>query len=167
MTKLLTRRRAIGSLALAGCGSIVGLYTWRIEPHWLEFTYPALPVSGLPSNLEGRTLAHISDLHVDPKVDDEYIVRSFQRVQELAPDFVVFTGDWITYRSARQFEQLRSVLAHAPRGKLGSVGILGNHDYGFYWRMLEVADEVAAAAQAAGITLLRNEACTRAGLQFI
>jgi uncharacterized protein len=38
-------------------------------------------------------LAQISDLHVGPKVDDEYIIESLDRVQKLLPDFVVFTGD--------------------------------------------------------------------------
>jgi len=155
-------------LLTAGTGTLaVGLYTWRVEPHWLEFTDPVLPVAGLPSELEGRTLAQISDIHVGPRVDDDYIIKSFRRVQELAPDFVVFTGDFVTYRGVPQFEQLRRVLKHMPHGRLGTVGILGNHDYGFRWRMLDVADRVAAIAHEAGITLLRNQATTLAGLQFI
>ena len=150
-----------------GLGSLVGIYTWRIEPHWLEFTYPVLPIAGLPSELEGRTLAQISDLHVGPKVDDDYILKSLRGVQELAPDFVVFTGDWITYRSARQFEQLRRIVAHMPHGRLGTVSVLGNHDYGYDWRMVNVAEEVVSIVRAAGVTVLRNDACTIAGLQFI
>jgi predicted MPP superfamily phosphohydrolase len=155
-------------LAAAGSGTLaLGLYTWRVEPHWLEFTYPTLPISGLPRELQGRTLAQISDLHVGPKVDDDYIVSSLRRVQELAPDFVVCTGDWITYRGASQLEQLRRILAHMPHGRLGTVGILGNHDYGFKWRMMDVADQVGGIARAAGVTVLRNQAHTVAGLQFI
>jgi len=88
---------------------LVGLYTWRVEPHWLEFTHPVLPIAGLPGELEGRTLAQLSDLHVGPQVDDDYIVESFRKVQRLALDFVVYTGDWITYRSPQQFEQLEVV----------------------------------------------------------
>jgi predicted MPP superfamily phosphohydrolase len=166
MTRLLTRRQILASLTAAGLGA-VGLYTWRVEPHWLQFTYPRLPISGLPRELEGRTLAQISDLHVGPKVDDDYIVSSFRRVQELAPDFVVFTGDWITYRSPRQFEQLRRVMTHAPHGRLATIGILGNHDYGFHWRMLDVAEQVVAIVRSAGVTVLRNQACAVAGLQFL
>ncbi len=79
-----TRRKALTTLAAAGTGALMtGLYTWRVEPHWLEFTYPVLPVRGLPSELEGRTLAQITDLHVGPKVDDDYVIKSFRRVQEL------------------------------------------------------------------------------------
>ncbi len=166
MTRTLTRRQLLASLSAAGLGAI-GLYTWRVEPHWLQFTYPRLPISGLPRELEGRTLAQISDLHVGPKVDDDYIVSSFRRVQELAPDFVVFTGDWITYRSPRQFEQLRRVMAHVPHGRLATISILGNHDYGFHWRMLDVAEQVVAIVRSAGVTVLRNQACAVAGLQFL
>ena len=168
MTSKISRREMSKWLLSAGTGALaVGLYTWRVEPHWLEFTYPLLPVSGLPAELEGRTLAQISDIHVGPRVDDDYIIKSFHRVRALAPDFVAFTGDFITYRSAQQFEQLRRVLVHMPHGRLGTVGILGNHDYGFHWRMLDVADRVTAIARDAGITVLRNRAITLAGLQFL
>jgi uncharacterized protein len=165
---MLTRRRALKALtAAASSAAVLGLYTWRVEPHWLELTYPALPIRGLPRELEGRTLAQISDLHVGPKVDDEYIVESLERVKKLLPDFVVFTGDWITYRGPHQFAQLRRVCDHLPHGRLGTVGILGNHDYGFDWNMTEVAEEVSKVVDDSGVTLLRNRAFTIGGLQFI
>jgi len=168
MTKKLTRRQVVRALAVTASGAAaLGLYTWRVEPHWLQLTYPVLPIAGLPRELEGRTLAQLSDLHIGPKVDDDYIVESFRKVRQFAPDFVVFTGDWITYRSPLQFEQLRRVLTYAPHGRLATVGILGNHDYGFAWRMSDVAEEVCAIARAAGVTMLRNQALTAAGLQFL
>src|SRR4029077_400137 len=132
----------------------------RIEPHWLEFTYPDLPIAGLRPQLEGCTLAQISDLHIGPKVDDAYIVESLRRVANLTPDFVVITGDWITYRGRKQFEQLRRIAQYLPHGRVGTLGILGNHDYGFNWNMTDVADEIAKIARDAGVTLLRNQAFT-------
>jgi uncharacterized protein len=168
VTEKITRRRAIGSLAAIGVASAgVGYYTWQWEPHWLEFTYPPLPISGLPNELVGRTLAQIADIHVGPQVDDAYLIESLRRVQQINPDFVAFTGDWISYRGPQQFEQLRRVLEHFPHGRLATVGILGNHDYGHNWRMLDVADKVTGIAQAAGVTMLRNQAVTLSGLQFI
>jgi len=145
----------------------VGLYTWRVEPHWLEFTQSVLSIRGLPEELQGRTLVQISDLHIGPLVDDGYIIESFRRVQEIRPDFVVFTGDWITYRGPSQFGQLERVLAHAPHGRLGTVGILGNHDYGPNWRMLDVAQRVTEIATSSGVTLLRNQTAVLGGIQFI
>jgi uncharacterized protein len=168
VTRKISRREMTKLVATAGTGTLaLGLYAWRVEPHWLQFTSPTLPISRLATGLEGHTLAQISDIHVGPRVDDDYIIHSFQRVQQLAPDFVAFTGDFITYRGTQQFEKLRRVLKYAPHGRLGTVGILGNHDYGFHWRMLDVADRVTAIARDAGIAVLRNQAVTFAGLQFV
>ena len=100
-------------------------------------------------------------------MDDDYVIESFRRTQDQSPDFVVFTGDWISYRDERQLDQLRRVLAHIPHGRLGTVGILGNHDYGPRWRMLEVADEVSHIAEQAGVVMLRNSTATISGLKFI
>ena len=165
---MFTRRRVLRSLLIVGGGAaLTGLYTWRVEPHWLEFTSPQLPVAGLPADLEGRTLAHFTDLHVGPVVDDDYIIDSFRRVQDRKPDFVVMTGDWISYRAADQLDQLRRVLEHVPHGRLGTLGILGNHDYGRAWRMTNVADQISKIAESAGVTMLRDQGVTVAGLQFI
>ncbi|HET8889906.1 MAG TPA: metallophosphoesterase [Candidatus Angelobacter sp.] len=163
-----TRRQIIRTLLAAGAGAaFTGLYTWRVEPHWLEFTHPLLPLAGLPAQLEGKTLAQITDPHIGPLVDDTYIIDSFRRTQEQKPDFVVITGDWISYHCLEQFDQLRRVLRHIPHGRLGTVGILGNHDYGWRWRMTEVAEEVAEIAREAGVTVLRNQSATIGGLQFV
>lgn len=165
---VLSRRQAIRALAAATVSATaVGLYTWRVEPHWLEFTHSFLRFRGLPSEIEGCTLAQISDLHIGPQVDDEYIIESFRRVKEIRPDFVVYTGDWISYRGPKQFGQLQRVLLEMPYGRLGTVGILGNHDYGFNWRMLDVADRVSEIVSTAGVTLLRNEAAVVGGIQFV
>lgn len=47
------------------------------------------------------------------------------------------------------------------------MGILGNHDYGWRWRMTDVGDQGARIAQEAGVTMLRNQAATVGGLQFV
>lgn len=164
-----TRRQFVAA-ALTGVASVpvlTVLYAWWIEPHWLEVTHHDLPVAFLPGELAGKTLVQLSDLHIGPKVDDQYVIRTFQRVAALQPDFVAVTGDWITYRGPAQFDQLQRLLGHLPRGRLGTVGILGNHDYGFGWRMSNVADRVSAIVRAAGVALLRNEAVRLSGLQFV
>ena len=83
--------RALGACAGAGIGA--AYYTFKIEPSWLEVVRRPLPIRGLPPALVGRTLAHLSDIHVGPFVSDEYLLGAFRRVAELRPDIVVITGD--------------------------------------------------------------------------
>ena len=155
-------------VAAAGLGCFG--YAIGLEPHWLEITTRDLPIDRLPRGLDGARLAQISDLHIGPSVSDEYVVGAFDRVQALKPDVVVFTGDFITYHAARgeaQFDQLRDVLAHMPHGRLATLGILGNHDYGRGWGEPNVADRVVAEAERAGIRILRNQVQAVQGLDVI
>ncbi len=154
----------LAGLAVGGVGSVA--YTLGIEPHWLELTRRDLPIDALPPALEGATLAQLSDLHIGPQVSDTYLRETFATVRALAPDVVVYTGDFLSYSEVRgeaQYQQLHALLAEAPRGGLATLGILGNHDYGHGWREVVVAHRVVEAAERAGIRILRNEAVTVAG----
>jgi hypothetical protein len=152
---------AAGASTAAG----VGFYTWRIEPHWLEIVRRPLPVRGLPAALAGRTLAQISDVHVGPRVADDYVLSVFARVADLRPDIVVVTGDLVSHHD-RMFEQMEAVYRHFPTGRLATVGILGNHDYGPRWSHPEIAERVVAIAQHSGIVMLRNQVHEVEGLQI-
>src|SRR3954465_14523031 len=161
-------KRGAAVVVAAGAGGAGGAV--GVEPHWLEIVERDLPIDSLPPALDGATLAQISDIHVGPLVSDEYVVHSLERVRERKPDIVVFTGDFITYRVARidaQFQQLRAVLAHLPNGRLATVGILGNHDYGIGWGEPAVAAKVVAEAERAGMRILRNEVHAVNGLDIV
>jgi uncharacterized protein len=153
-----------GAATAAAAGA--GFYTWRIEPHWLEIVRRTLPVRRLPAALAGRTLAQISDVHVGPRVDDDYVLGVFARVAELRPDIVVLTGDLVSCHD-RMFEQMEDVYRHFPAGRIATVGIPGNHDYGPAWSHPEIADRVAAIAQQSGIVMLRNQVHEVEGLQIV
>ncbi len=163
-----SRRRFLKTIggAVIGTPALGGLYGWRVEPTWLEITRRRMPIPGLPPALEGRTLAHLSDLHIGPQVDTDYLVDVFRRTTALAPDFVVITGDLLTYKGPDPVAHLRSVFQHLPQGKRGTFVTLGNHDYGRNWGEPSVANAVAAAARSAGAEVLRNRAVTIDGLQF-
>jgi predicted MPP superfamily phosphohydrolase len=144
----------------------VGLYTWRVEPHWLDVVRQPLPIRGLPAALHGRTLVQLSDIHVGPRVDDAYVVDTFRRVAALEPDIVVVTGDYVSYHP-RVFEQAAPVYRSLPRGRLATIGILGNHDYGPNWAHPELAQELVELLQPLGITILRNAAADVGGLRIV
>ena len=161
------RRGAIGAVA-AGVG-VVG-YTIGIEPHWLEIVRRDLPITDLPAALVGKTVAQISDIHIGPRVSDNYLVESLERARALKPDIVLFTGDFISYRADRgeaQFDRVKAVLAHFPIGQLATLAVLGNHDYGRNWSEPAVARRVEHEAARVGIHVLRNEVASVQGLDVI
>lgn len=165
------QRRAFLGWA-AGAGGLVGLggYSFGIEPHWVEVTRRELPVARLPESLEGARLVQISDLHVGVRVDDGYLVHCLDRVRSLQPDVLVLTGDVLDFRGFRgegQYGQLREVLSHLPKARLGTVAVLGNHDYGLRWSQPEVARRVVAELERAGAAVLRNECFTTQGLDLV
>lgn len=168
----MNRRDFLRNGALLGAAStvVLGGYTWGVEPHWEEFVEHELPIANLPADLDGARVVQLSDLHVGPQVDDAYLVDAFGRVAALQPDVVVVTGDFLTYHHARgeaQYGQLRDVLAHFPRGRTATLGVLGNHDYGRGWAEADVATKVIAEAARAGIHVLRNEIATVKGLAVV
>jgi hypothetical protein len=144
----------------------VGLYTWQVEPHWLEIVRRPMPLPDLPPSLDGRTVLQLSDLRVGP-VDPRYLERSLRRAAELEPDFVVITGDFVTYRGKPDNRELARILEHLPHGRLGTVASLGNHDFGPGWRQMAVADTVTKVMNDAVVRVLRNEIQVVAGLHFV
>jgi len=156
---------AVGAGAVAAAAG-AGVYAWQIEPYWLDVVRRPMPLENLPAALDGTTLLQISDVHVGPRVSSDYIIRSFEVGRELAPDFVAFTGDFVSYRSQHEITELARVLRAAPRGRLGTVASLGNHDYGRNWKSITVADDISRVVTEAGMIVLRNDVRTLAGLQF-
>jgi predicted MPP superfamily phosphohydrolase len=150
-----------------GIGSLTSLYTWQIEPFWLEFVKRKMPIANLPDNLIGKRLMQISDIHVGNRFDYNYIIDSFKKAQKFNPDFVVYTGDYVSYENEKQFEQLDEVLKYTVKGKIGTVGILGNHDYGKNWAEQNVADKISDQLTNAGIEVLKNDQVNISGLNII
>lgn len=165
MCASITRRQFLGTLASATTAA--GLYTWRIEPTWVEFVRRDLPIANLPPALAGKTLVQLSDIHIGPQANDGYIAEVFADVAALNPDLVVHTGDLITYAGPKTIAQARIVLATFPRGKLGTFATLGNHDYGRNWSQPDVADQIARLLTTAGCTVLRNRSAEVAGLHIV
>ncbi len=160
----ITRRRLL-ALA-AGTAAGICLYTWRWEPHWLQVVRRRMPIANLPDRLVGSTIAHLTDIHIGPRVDDDYLLSVFDRVRRLNPDIVVYTGDFTSYHPDIT-EHARSIFAHLPRGSRGSFGILGNHDYGEGWGDVDLADTLCASAEEAGVQILRNEIADVDGLKIV
>ncbi len=91
-------------------------------------------------------IAHLSDFHVHPRFDESYYRSTLDRAEALKPDYVFFTGDYVT--RCVSIPILERVMR--PIGAAGNFGVLGNHDH---WTDPE---RIRALLEAKGIRMLLN-----------
>jgi predicted MPP superfamily phosphohydrolase len=80
----------------------------------------------LPAAWDGLSLVHLTDLHFAPCYDVRFFERVLDEAAAWEADLVVFTGDLVDHDAA--LEWIVPVMSRV-RGRLGSLAILGNHDY--------------------------------------
>jgi hypothetical protein len=124
-------------------------YSTQIEPEWLTIERLQLPIRGLHSALEGLRIVQMSDFHLHPHTQIELIQQAVRQANELKPDLVVLTGDYVQ-QGAESIYELAPVLA-GLQAKYGVYTILGNHDL---WTNIAV---VRGGLQQAGLPVLVNE----------
>jgi uncharacterized protein len=96
-------------------------YGW-FEAGWLRTRVLDVPIEGLPAELDGLRIAHLSDFHLGPPSRGSVAVRKAAAwVRERRPDLVVATGDLLSRPRGRA--QLDETL----KG-LDAFAVLGNHD---------------------------------------
>jgi uncharacterized protein len=79
---------------------------------------------GLPEELDGLRIAHLSDFHLGfPSRGTKAVERAVEWVAEREPDLVFITGDLLSRPRAEH--KLRDLLNRLP----GSFAVLGNHDF--------------------------------------
>ena len=101
---------------------LVAVYAW-LEAGWVRLRVLELPLPGLPAELDGLRIAHLSDLHLGvPSRGRRAVERAVEWVGERAPDLVAVTGDLLARPRGRQ--ELLRVVARLPQPYL----VLGNHD---------------------------------------
>lgn len=112
--------RASGSPALARVARAPG--NELLKPLLEERVHS---VERLPKELVGLRVAHLTDLHMSPRLTLEYFHELILAVNAWEPDLVCVTGD-IVERPA-QLEWVEPTLG-ALRARLGAYFVLGNHD---------------------------------------
>jgi len=95
------------------------------EAGWPRFRMSELTVYGLPAELDGMTVVHLSDFHLGvPSRGGRAVRLGVEWAAGRDPDVVVLTGDLVSRPSGE--EQLRKLVGKLER----CYAILGNHDLG-------------------------------------
>lgn len=109
-----------------------------------------LRIPGLPQDLRGLRLLHISDMHVSSFFPIERLTRVVDQANSLNPDLALITGDLIT-SYGDPLEETIVELARL-RASSGIWGCLGNHEI-----VAEAEDKTTLLGQRAGIHFLRTQ----------
>ena len=118
------RSSAIGVMVLTPVITLVGFFIARRVAPVVDVE---VPLADLPPQLEGFTIAQISDIHVGPTIKRNFVEAIVDRVNRLGADMVAITGD-VVDGSVQE-------LAHhtEPLGRLesrhGTYIVTGNHEY--------------------------------------
>ena len=96
-----------------------------------------------------RTLVHLSDLHFGPIVNPRHLERAIEAANDLRPDLIALTGDYISHD--RSYAAPCAELVGRLRARYGVFAVLGNHDH---WTDAAL---IADLFRAEGITVLLNE----------
>ncbi len=118
-------------------------------------------IDDLPPGLENLKIVQISDIHAGSWVFQEPVGRAVDMINELEPDLVLFTGDLVN-NIASEMEPFIPVFKKI-KSRYGVYSVLGNHDYGDYFRWQSSEDKRANfqqlldTHQAMGWKLLRNQ----------
>ena len=93
----------------------------------LRIREETIEVQDLPPELDGFTVAQLSDFHAGPFLAGGDLAATAEAVNELAVDLVAMTGDFITHH----WSEVQPILADLGgfRARLGAYAVLGNHDY--------------------------------------
>lgn len=161
----ITRRKLLKLSLIAGAaGAGLGGYAWQVEPRWTAYTKLDLPVPDLPQELIDKSCIQISDLHIGTRVGESYLRSNFEYIQSLAPDFVFYTGDFVDHADELHFTKLKNIAEHLPTGKLGTAGVLGNHDFQGQYKSVELSRTVSRTLENNGINVLNDDQISLSGL---
>ena len=115
---------SIGIITTTGASTLAGLYNARKDPTIMRSN---VSLNGLGKNLNGLTIAQISDLHVGPTIKEGYVEGVVNQVNELNPDIIAITGDLVdgsVKYLAKHVEPLKDLHAN-----VGKYFVTGNHEY--------------------------------------
>lgn len=110
-------------------------YNYQIHKEMLSF-------GNLPKAFKGLKIVQISDVHMGSFADITAVQRGIDMIMEEKPDLIFFTGDLVNNIAAEVSEEYFNVFRKLS-APMGVYSVLGNHDYGDYFKWDSEKDKVA------------------------
>ncbi|MGE5327069.1 MAG: metallophosphoesterase, partial [Deltaproteobacteria bacterium] len=147
-----SRRRFLERTAMVAGATpfVAAAYGLTIERLHIETTHRKIRLARLPKTFEGFRIAQVSDLHIGPFMSAKEIGRVVRMTNDLKPDLILLTGDYVTWDPTTQ-DDVVDVLA-GLKAPFGVAGCLGNHEL---WTGCEASITRLFAARK--IPILRTE----------
>lgn len=120
-----------------------------LEPHCVEITRQRIAIPQLPRAFQGFRIVQLSDIHHSPFLSEGEIVEAARRANDLQPDVIALTGDYVTH--SRDFIAGCARALGTLRARDGVFAVLGNHDHRTDGEFIE------RALGDQGIRVLRNQ----------
>ena len=109
-----------------------------------------VPIRGLPSQFEGLTIVHLSDIHSGMFMKESDMAEYARIATGLKPDIIALTGDFVATHKDQVAPFIRAM--SLLEAKYGVFGCLGNHDI-----FTHSEETLAQGFASAGFRLLRNK----------
>ncbi len=106
-------------------GMFRGAYNYQVRNVPLKFP-------NLPKNFDGLRVLQFSDFHIGSFNGTKHVEEAVRLMLEQKPDVILFTGDLVNdlHSEVLEFTEVLKKI-QAP---MGVYSVLGNHDYGDYYR---------------------------------
>jgi hypothetical protein len=134
----LDRRTFLKTTGLVAASSLVAFAGGTLMLN--EYNDPVIdritvPIQGLHPALDGFTIVQLTDIHLYPYTRPDMIKRVINMTNQLEPDLVVLTGDYV-WRDKEAIYKLPPLLGQL-NGRFGVFSVMGNHDYWLDIRALQ------------------------------
>jgi len=141
-----------GFLATGG----LALYAGEIERHWIDIHHVDVKLDNLPEAMRGFRIAQLADFHYGEFSEPTYIRAAVRATNDLKPDLVALTGDFIS--AGPMVQRISVQFAHHCADLLARLecplryAVMGNHD------AIVSRRAVTEALTSHGIPVLHNQA---------
>lgn len=146
----------VSSLLFVLCmyGLFFGKYNYKVRELTLSFT-------DLPEDFDGFKILQISDIHSGTFDNFSAVSRGIELIKQQNADVVLFTGDMVN-NLADEIKPYTEILGSISP-PFGKYSILGNHDYGDYFKWpseeawMDNMNKLYGYHESMGFLLLKNE----------